>query len=143
MDSFFESPHGKIHRADSKEGQGIDTNHDKEKEEVEESPDKADEQLCIEIQHSLVLPGVFKVQVNAVEDILGKEIDSDCQKDGVLKPKHYLDTGTLVDDADVGILDEEHVHGGEDNEQGENAEVEQDTDRRGPVVHLVLGQPVE
>ena len=56
-----------------------------------------------------------------------------------------LAPGDLQRDAGGGVLDEEHVQGSEDNGQGEDSEVEQESDRRGPlhVVHPVLGQPVE
>jgi len=50
-----------------------------------------------------------------VQDILDEGVDDDGKKDGVLKPEHQLDTGTLGQGGGVGVLDEEHVQGGENH----------------------------
>lgn len=145
IERFLEGPHGEVHRADGEQGQGVDPDHDDEEENVEEDLDKADKQLGVEHEHGLVLPRILRVEVDRVEDILDHQVNHDGQQDGVLEPEHELDTGALGQGRGVGVLDKEHVEGGEDQGQGEDAEVEQEGDHRGAlhVIHPVLGQPVE
>ena len=145
VERLLERPHGEIHRADREQGQGVDPDHDDEEEDVEEDLDKADKQLGVEHEHGLVLPGVLRMEINGMEDILDDEVDHDGQQDGVFEPKHELDACALGEGGGVGVLDEEHVEGGEDQGEGENAEVKEDGDDGGAlhVVHPVLRQPVE
>jgi len=61
---FLEGSHGEVHRADSEQRQGVDTDHDHEEENVEQNFDEANEELCVEHEHGLVLPWVLAVQVD-------------------------------------------------------------------------------
>ena len=145
VERLLERPHGEIHRADGEQGQGIDPDHDDEEEDVEQHFDKTNKEFCVEHEDGFVLPGVLTVEVNGVEDVLDEGVDDDGEQDGVLEAKHELDTGALGEGGGVGVLDEEHIQGGEDQSQREDPQMEEKRDDGRPlhVVPPVLRQPVE
>ena len=145
IECLLEGPHREVHGAHREEGQGVDADHDHEEEDVEQDPDEGDEELGVEDKDGLVLPGVFAVQVDGVEDVLDEGVHHDGQQDGVLEAEDELDAGALGECGGVGVLDEEAVEGGEDECEGEDPEVEEEPDDGAPlhVVHPLLRQPVE
>jgi len=110
IECFFERPHCEVHGADSKQGEGVNSNHDHEKEDVEEDLDKTNQKLSVKHENSFVLPRVFTMEVNGVEDILDQGVDNNSQEDGVFESKHQLDTCSFCQGGSVGMLYEKQVH---------------------------------
>ena len=114
LESFLESSHSEVHGAYSKQWQSVDPDHDHEEEDVQQDLDEPNEQLSVEHEYCLVLPGVLTMQVDRVEDILDKSVDDNGEKDGIFKPKHQLHASPLGEGGSVGMLDEKQVQRSQD-----------------------------
>lgn len=64
--SFLELPHGQVHRPDGEEGERVHLDHNGHESHVQQNLDEACEQLGVEHVHSLVVPGIFALEVHRV-----------------------------------------------------------------------------
>ena len=107
--------------------------------------DETNDKLCVQHENGLVLPRVFTVQIDSVQDVFDQGVGHNRQEDGVLKAERQLHGGALGHGRVVGVGDEVDVQHGQEDVEGDDADVEQHGDGGGPLheVHPVLGQPVE
>lgn len=83
-DSFLELPHGQVHRPDGEEREGVHLDHDGHESHVQEHLNEACKELRVEHVHSLVVPGVFALEVHGVQDVLDEDGEHHGHQDGVL-----------------------------------------------------------
>ena len=107
--------------------------------------DTPNDELGIEHEDGLVLPGILGVKVDPMQDVLNEGVGHDGEEDGVLEAEDELHRGTLAQGGVVGHVDEVGVECGEEEGEGEDADVEEERNGGRPLheVDPVLSEPVE
>jgi len=84
---FLKGSGRQVHGSNSKQRQGVNTDHNDDKESIQDHFKKANDKLCIQHEHCFVLPWIFTVQIDAVKNVLDNCIGYNCQQDSIFKAK--------------------------------------------------------